>query len=379
MLPVTIDYNPAVSQTAGIGRLVREQVQALLDYDSHTPYRLFFARPSGNVLLPQASNLSVRTTPVPVEWQLRFWHRLHLPVPVEWLSGRFSLYHATDFVLPPTLPNARTIVTVHDLSFVRTPAAAAPSLKRFLDKVVPRSIQRATHVIADSAATKNDIIELYHCQPEKISVVLSSVSPRFQPVSETPAVRARYGIGDQPYLFSLGTVQPRKNYSRVVRALHSLGNSANDVHLVIAGGSGWLQDELYETIRTTGMQSRVHMIGFADDVDLPALYSGALATVVPSTYEGFGFPVLESMACGTPVITSDVSSLPEVAGEAALLVNPLDVEAIAHAIQRILTDSQLRDTLTAAGYRQAARFTPAMTAQQLVQTYQHVLQMPVSP
>lgn len=373
MNPITIDYTPAAAQTAGIGRLVREQVKAVLTHDTLTPYCLVY--PRGAPYPPHFEQPNVATTELPLSavWQQRLWHRLRLPLPVEWFTGRFTLYHATDFLLPHVQSNSPTILTVHDLSFERVPDAASPRLRAFLQAAVPRSVRRTTHIIADSEATKQDLIELYGCNAQKISVVLSSVAPRFHPTQDN-SIRMKYKIGDHPFLLCVGTVQPRKNYPRVVRALSSLGEAWSHVHLVIAGGKGWLEDELYKTIVQLNMQERVHLIGFADDQDLPALYSAAECTVVASLYEGFGFPVLESMACGTPVITSNVSSLPEVAGDAALLVDPYDVEAIADAMRRILSDVTFIADLRHRGKAQAAHFTPEATAQRLREVYSKVLE-----
>jgi glycosyltransferase involved in cell wall biosynthesis len=296
-------------------------------------------------------------------------------LPVEAFVGQVDLYHATDFVLPPTLSKTRKIVTVHDLSFVRVPDAASSSLKAYLDVVVPRSILNADHVIADSQATKDDLIDLYATPSYKITVLLSGIDSRYQNrvVGSILTIRNKYKISNSPYLFTVGTIQPRKNYTRVIRALKILREHGYDLCLVIAGGKGWLEDEMYQTIRETAMGDYVHLIGFADETDLPALYSGAVCVPFPSLYEGFGFPVLESMACGTPVVTSNVSSLPEVAGDAALLVNPLDVEEIAHAIQRILDDSELRQTLIQRGLEQVKYFTWEQSARNLKQIYTDVL------
>nr|PZN53866.1 MAG: glycosyltransferase family 1 protein [Chloroflexota bacterium] len=307
------------------------------------------------------------------------WHRARLPLPVEVFTGRVALYHATDFVLPPTLPGTRTLLTVHDLSFVRVPETASPRLKAYLDVVVPRSVHRADHILADSQATKDDLVALYNTPPGKITVLLSGVDARFRR-EESPkrieAVRAKYDLGQTPYLFSIGTVQPRKNYQRLIVALAALRGEGHDIQLVIAGGKGWLDDPIYEAMRVMAMEPYVRLIGFADDADLPALYSGALCFAFPSLYEGFGLPVLEAMACGTPVMTSNVSSLPEVAGDAALLVDPTDQEAITGALRRLIGDETLRQTLIARGYEQAARFSWTRAARELKNIYSQLFTPP---
>jgi glycosyltransferase involved in cell wall biosynthesis len=259
---------------------------------------------------------------------------------------------------------------------VRVPDAASPRLKAYLDVVVPRAVRQANHVIADSQATKDDLVDIYKLEPNEVSVLLSGIDKRYQSHHDDDfllTMRNKYKLPDSPYLFTIGTVQPRKNYSRVIRALKILRSRGYDLCLVIAGGKGWLEDEMYQTILDTRMADYVHLIGFADEADLPALYNAAECVVFPSLYEGFGFPVLEGMACGTPVVTSNISSLPEVAGNAALLVNPLDIEEIAAAVQQILDDSKLRQTLIQKGFKQAQKFTWKQSAQKLCQIYTDVL------
>ncbi len=378
MTAIGIDYTAAYEQGAGIGRYVRELVRALAAQDPSTPYRLFVAGATQKQLPPvPGPNFSWRPTRITPLWFARLWHRLQLPLPVEVFTGRVRLFHATDFTLPPTLPGTRTLLTVHDLSFVRAPETTTPVLKAYLDAVVPRSVRRATHVLADSQATKDDLIALYGTPADKITVLVGGVQPEFRPVSDRAtraAVRERYHIPSNPYVFSVGTVQPRKNYARLIAALAALGSVYEDVHLVIAGGRGWLEGPIYQAVRDHGLNQRVHFIGFARDEDLPALYSDAVCLAYPSLYEGIGLPVLEAMACGTPVLTSTISSLPEVAGDAAVLVDPYDVEAIADGLRRLLDDTALRTELVARGFRQVAKFTWEGAATQLLAIYRQMLQ-----
>jgi len=376
MAAIGIDYTAAYEQGAGIGRYVRELIRALAAQDDQTLYRLFVAGANRNTLPPSPGpNFAWRPTRLTPLWLARLWHRLQLPLPVETFVGRVRLYHATDFTLPPTLPGVRTLLTVHDLSFVRAPETTTPVLKAYLDRVVPRSVRRATHVLADSQATKDDLVELYGTPPDKITVLLGGVNPEFAPVTDPEArqiVRQRYNLPGNPYIFSIGTIQPRKNYARLIQALAALGPECRDVHLVIAGGQGWLEGPIYQAVGDLHLSERVHFIGFVRDDDLPALYSEAVCLAYPSLYEGIGLPVLEAMACGIPVVTSNISSMPEVAGDAALLVDPYDVPALADALRRLLTDATLRADLVSRGFRQAARFTWARAAQQLIDVYRRL-------
>ncbi|MBK8025991.1 MAG: glycosyltransferase family 4 protein [Chloroflexi bacterium] len=375
MVEIGIDYTPAVEQGGGIGRYVRELVAALTDAPEDLHFRLLAAGANSITNpFPGSSRFSWHPSPLSPRWWARIWHRAGISVPIEWTVGRVNLYHATDFVLPPL--SARSLLTVHDLSFVRVPEAASPNLKRYLDAVVPRSVQRADHILADSAATKADLVQLYGTPADKITVLYSGVGRSFSPVADGAArevVLGKYRLPDRPFILSVGTVQPRKNYERLVRAVSALRGRGHDLDVVIVGGRGWLEDGIYRAVQETSMAEHVHFAGFVDDADLPALYSAACVTALPSLYEGFGIPVLESMACGTPVLTSNVSSLPEVAGDAGLTVDPLDVEAIVEGLQTLVLDQALRDTLIERGRRRAARFTWQAAAAELCRVYRMLL------
>ena len=375
MARIAIDYTAALEQGGGIGRYTRELVRALAALDPTTDYRLFAAgyQPATLPASP-GQNFTWHSSRLDTEWLARLWHRAQLPLRIERWVGKIDLLHAPDFTLPPVRKGTRTILTVHDLSFVRAPETATPGLRAYLNQVVPRSVARADHILADSEATRQDLIDLYDTDPAKISVLYSGVEARFRPIADVErlqAVREKYGIGNGPYLFSVGTVQPRKNYARLAEALHRLNRP--DLKLVIAGGKGWLNDDLYRTVQTLGMEEQVRFLGFADDADLPALYNGAEVFAYPALYEGFGLPPLEAMACGTPVVTSNVSSLPEVVGEAGLVVEPTDVEALAFALARALDDDELRGTLRERGLARARLFTWERAAAQLLDHYRQLL------
>ena len=377
---IGIDYTAAYEQGAGIGRLVRDLMSAFAKVDTTTQYKLFVAGATHDQLPPPLDhNFHWKPTRISPLWFARLWYRAHLYWPIQAFLGPIKLYHATDFTLPPVLKGTKTILTVHDLSYVRTPETSHPILKAYLDQVVPWSVKRATHIIADSQATKDDLVELYQTPPEKVTVLLSGVRPDYQPVTDKAilkAVRERYQIpADVPYVFSIGTVQPRKNYGRLMEALAALGKRFEDVHLVIAGGKGWLDSPIFETVSRLALESRVHFTGFVDEADVPALYSGAICTGYVSLYEGFGFPVLESMACGTPVLTSNVSSLPEVAGDAAPMVDPYDIDAIADGLKMLLESETKREQLVQSGLHQAQNFTWERSAQNLLQIYHNVLNL----
>jgi len=366
---IGIDYTSAVRQGAGIGRYTRGLVGALSELDRRNSYILFSAgRDARHTSWP--ANFRLRQYPLQDRHLAIVWQRLRLPLPVELLTGRIDILHSPDFVLPPTL-GARTVLTVHDLSFMRYPACSSPALLSYLLHSVPRSVERADILLADSQSTKQDLIELLHVAEKRVHVVYAGVESRFAPQEGAELQRAlmRYKI-EHPFILGLGTLQPRKNFARLIRAYDHLRRQHNVPHqLVIGGGRGWLDEDIYETIETLGLRGLVRLIGFVHDDDLPALYSAADVFAFPSLYEGFGIPVLEAMGCGTPVVTSSVSSLPEVAGDAALSVWPEDVEALANALWRIIDDGALRNELRQRGFEQVKRFTWSRAATTLLGIY----------
>jgi glycosyltransferase involved in cell wall biosynthesis len=374
-LRIGFDATAAVSQGAGIGRYTRELLRALAQADTENSYRLFYAsRTVPHPLPPLAANFHVTRLPFHDIWLARLWQRAQAPLPANWITGPIDLFHSPDFTLPPVRRGTRTLLTVHDLSFVRDPASAAPGLRGYLEVVVPRSVARADHILADSAATRADLIELYHTPPEKISVLYCGIHPAFRPVTDAlvlAAVRARYGLGTAPFILAVSTLQPRKNYARLIQAFARLPDQK--VKLVIAGGKGWLFEAIFSEVERLRLGARVIFPGFVADEDLPALYSAARLLAYPSLYEGFGLPMLEAMACGTPVVASTASCLPEVAGDAARLVPPTDVDALAAALHAVLTDEALRRDLTARGRARAAQFTWEESARQLLATYRRLM------
>lgn len=388
MARITIDYTPAVHQRAGIGRLTRELTQAVLTQGALTQasphqFKLFVMGDAAEVRQMESAAVSVQGSPISDRWFHRVWFKANLPLPVQWFAGPCDLYHATDFVLPPTLPNTPTVLTVHDLSFERDPGSAVPSLLSFLRKVVPASARRASHIVADSHATARDLTDLYGIAPDKITTIHSGVHARFHVAADSPDepahIRARYQLGDAPYVLAVGTMQPRKNHLGLVRAFAKLtSHSGQKANLVISGGKGWLYDNVADEVQRLGLSERVKFIGYADDADLPALYRTASVFAFPSLYEGFGLPLLEAMASGVPVVTSNVSSLPEVAGEVGLLINPHDVNALAAALDQALHDEVWRTQAIAAGLARAQQFTWERAAEQLLDVYARTLKISVN-
>lgn len=371
MMRIGIDYTSAARQRAGIGRYTRELVAALLSLESTHQYTIFAA--AGGLkddewrLEVQREGVRLRTVPLSDDWLARLWHRLRLPIPVEVVTGPLDVFYSPDFTLPPTVGFTRTLLTVHDLSFMHHPDAFVPSLQHYLEKVVPRSIDRADLVLADSAHARSDLITLFGVSPEAVRVIHPGVDSRFRPEpdpGEREQLRERYGIGDKPYVLSVGTLQPRKNFVRLIEAFAQFqAETDGKMQLLIAGRRGWLYDDILAEAKR---HEDVQLLGFVEDEDLPALYRGATLFAFISLYEGFGLPVLEAMACGVPVVCSNTSSLPEVAGDSALLVDPLSPDELTEALIRVSGEKGLRQAMIQQGLARAADFTWERSALQLL-------------
>jgi glycosyltransferase involved in cell wall biosynthesis len=378
-MQIGVDYTAAAWQGAGIGRYTRELIRAAVPRDRGLRYTLFFAArglPRHSPFLDDLralarTNPNVAVRPVALSPRLLtiLWQRLRLPLPVERLVGPLDILHAPDFVLPPT--RARTLLTVHDLTFLIHPETADAGLRRYLARAVPRSLRRADMVLVDSRATADDLARLLGVSGPRVRLLYPGVDARFRPMATAEAEpwRARLGL-PAAFLLFVGTIEPRKNLVRLAEAfallLRDEAQLPPGLQLVIAGRRGWLYEELFAAVDRLGLRERVRFLDFVEDQGLPALYNLARVFVYPSLYEGFGLPALEALACGTPVVTSAVSSLPEVAGGAATLVDPLSVEAISAGMARALADG---GAARAAGPLQARRFSWEQAAQELLACY----------
>jgi glycosyltransferase involved in cell wall biosynthesis len=376
---IAIDYSAAVNQRAGIGRLVRNQVLALAELDQENDYRLVYARPNrgSEPQFPHARNFARHEVGLRERWLTILWHRAKLPLPADWFSGRVDVYHSPDFVLPP-LRHARGILTVHDLAFLMRPECADEHLRAYLEEVVPRSVQRADFIIADSENTRNDLVVLLGVKPASVAVVPGGVEERFSRVTDPEllaSARRALGVGDDPFVLAIGVIEPRKNLNRLMDAFAELKQRASvpqDLKLVLAGGKGWLFDGIYEHHAASSARDDILLPGYVPDELLPAIYSAAEVLAFPSLYEGFGLPILEAMACGTPVVASRASCLPEVAEGAALLIDPTNVDGLTVSLELALGDTALRAQLIEQGLERAGQYTWRGAAERLLDVYRQV-------
>jgi len=372
-MPIYVDISAAVHRRAGLGRYAESLTRALVATDSDR-YALFYNRERGVEPLAGLEDLPTRTVALGYKpWRMLVWLGQLARIGFDRLLPGAELFHATEHLLLP-LRSIPTVLTVHDLIFRHLPTHHKPLNRWYLNAGLPLYCRRATHIIAISECTRRDLIAAYGLPPEKITVIHEAADPRFrpQPPEAIAAVRARYVLPDR-YLIFVGTIEPRKNLKRlltVFEAIHAQGLSDG---LVIVGRRGWLYDDFFAALERSPARDAVILPGYVRDEDLPALYAGAQALAFPSLYEGFGLPVLEAMACGTPVTCSNTSSLPEVAGDAALMLDPTNTTAITDALNRLLTDASLRADMREQGLRRAAQFTWDRTAQKTLTVYRQLI------
>jgi glycosyltransferase involved in cell wall biosynthesis len=379
---VAVDFTCALTQIAGIGRFIRGLVAGLVRCFPEDEFVLFYtARRELPLPLELRDWPNVRTLRIPVsEWLATvLWHRARLPLyPDAILAAaglRADILHFPNFMVPPLAPWLRrrgAAVTIHDLSFYLFPEHTDPGLHRFLMRVVPRAVRQAELVLADSENTRQDLITHFGADPARTHAILGGLEPGFGPVTDPAQIAATlqgFGI-DRPFILSVGTVQPRKNLKRLIQALHLLRHDHGLPHILVnAGRKGWLYDDIFATVQELQLERDVLFLEQVDDAALRALYTAASALAYPSLYEGFGIPPLEAMACGTPVVASNVSSIPEVVGDAGLLVDPLDHGALAAALARVLTDRALAHELRRRGFERARQFTWERQARKLMALY----------
>ncbi|MDM8530669.1 glycosyltransferase family 1 protein [Anaerolineales bacterium HSG25] len=318
---------------------------------------------------PDSPHVETRIIPWPRLWtHLRLAAELHQAPP--------DLLFVPAHVLPLFCP-VPAVVTVHDLGYRFYPSAHKRFSRWYLDWTTRRHSRVASHVIADSEATKSDLIQIYQADSKRITVAhlgRDETLTRIDDRAEVETVKNRYKIeGD--YLLYIGTLQPRKNLLRLLDAFSSVTRALENrqIKLVLAGGQGWLYNEIFSRTQQLRLTEQVIFTGYIAEADKATLLSDAVAYLFPSLYEGFGLPVLEAMSCGTPVLTSCTSSLPEVAGDAALLVDPHNTQSIAVGLMALLTNPMLRERLSEHGFQQIQKFSWSTTAKQIWQVFMTIV------
>jgi glycosyltransferase involved in cell wall biosynthesis len=361
---------------AGLSRYIYELVTRLPAIDPDCRFTAFvgngplpadFLRAKPANLKLSRSRLPTEKPPVRIAWE-------QLALPVAAARERLDLLLCPVNVRPFLCP-CPAVVTVHDLVFLRYPEKFRPARRRYLKAMTAWSVRHAAHVIAVSEATRRDVIDLLGVHPSGVTTVHNGVGEQFRPLGREAreAFRREKGLRGRVVLY-LGTLEPRKNLVTLLKAFAALADdpACRDVTLLVGGSKGWYYDEIFAAAERLGLiaSERVRFLGRVADDELPLWYNIASIFAYPSLYEGFGLPALEAMACGTPVIASNTSSLPEVVGEAGILVDPGDVDAWSAAIGRLLADAGAASEFSERGLRQAGRFSWERAARE---TYRVIL------
>jgi glycosyltransferase involved in cell wall biosynthesis len=370
---VCVDVSPAAQERAGLGRYAGALTEALVARG--VPVTAFLNHPSGSRLRSPLHELPTITARLPAKrWRLRAASSYFGGPSLDRIFPGVGLFHATDHLLPK-LTRARSVFTLHDIAYLSFPEHHLPRNRFYLRTMMPRFLRRADRIIAVSESTRRDALRSYPIDPEKIVVIPEGVEPRFRPdvpPDDLIRVRRRYALPER-FVLSVGTIEPRKNYPTLVEAYAALRSRHPQVGLVIAGSRGWLYERFFEQVRSLGLGESVVFTDHVADEDMPALLNAAEVFAFPSEFEGFGLPPLEAMACGLPVACSNAASLPEVVGDAGLLLSPRDVGAWVGALDRLLGDAPLRADLRAKGLARARRFSWDTAAERTLEVYRSVI------
>lgn len=352
----------------GVANYIKNLVWALSRVDSENEYLVFAS--SENLCHLEGLGGRFHIELAPNNRALRaLWEQTVLPVKLK--QKRVDVYHGPAYIAP-LVKTCHQVVTVHDMTSHLVPERHSLHRRLYMQAMIPAVIRHSDRIIADSESTKRDILHFGWAEEERVCVAHLGVDGRFGPVRDAEVVsevRRKYGLPREFILF-VGMIEPRKNVDILVDA-YTADSVSNQFDLVLAGRLGWGCSGLMQKIASSRIRGSIRVPGYVDDADLPALYSAATAFVYPSQYEGFGLPVLEAMACGAPVITSSFSSLPEVAGDAAILLDPNDMGALASALQRIVKDAKLRAELSGRGRERAKLFTWERTAEKTLEVYRN--------
>jgi glycosyltransferase involved in cell wall biosynthesis len=370
-MKICLDIQSAIGPGAGVGRYTRslaEHLPALAGpADALTCFYFDFRRQGPPPLPDGVKARACRLLPGALVQ--KSWTHLRWP-PFDAFAGAHDLFHFPNFFLPP-LRRGRSLVTIHDVSFLRFPQFAEDKNRRYLEKTIPRTVARADAILTISHFSAGEIASLLGADPARVHAIHLAVAPHLKPAPAEAVARLRKSYGlFRPYLLSVGTLEPRKNIEFLVEVFESLPHYEGE--LVLAGAPGWKVGPILERIARSPAANRIRQLRFVPEADLPALYSGADLFLCASHYEGFGFPPLEAMACGTPVVSSPGGSLREVLGEAAVILEPVDPDAWRTAIRGLLADPERRRERAVAGRRQAALYTWEETARQTWSLYRKV-------
>jgi glycosyltransferase involved in cell wall biosynthesis len=364
---IVIDCRCVFAGCGGIGRYARHLTEALARVNDYDQFAVLRSEQRSNGLMVTQPNF--RELPVPAAMLDAGWEQMQLPSLLEEMGA--DLYHNPTFAVP-VVRVCRQVATIHDVVFRDRPDLVQPSLREYLDRATSAAVQAADRIITVSEHSRQRLGQVYRVEPSKVDVTPEAADPRFRPLyggARETEFRKRFGI-EGPYLLYVGSLEPKKNIDNLLAAFVRAKREHDLPHvLVLAGGGGGMPYDAQEAAQAFGADGSVVITGYLPEDLLPYAYNAADAFIYPSLYEGFGLPPLEAMACGTPTIVSHATSLPEVVGEGALLVDPEDVAAMAEAMGRLVGDPELRSRLSERGLERAGQFSWQATALRTLGTY----------
>jgi len=358
----------------GMGVYVRGLLNGLAKIDKENDYYIIINKNKKEDFVPIQDNFHKIYTGVTYSDYLRrdFWEQVYLPLKL--LKSKINVYHGPNYVLP-VLTRAGKVLTIYDMTLFDSSKWYKPISRLRVQKLIKLSTKKANKIIAGSKNTKQDIIKILKLPCDKIKVIYIGIDDIYSPIADKYKlgnIKNKYKI-DSKFILHVGSLQARKNIPRLIEAYSKLPVELLEKYqLVIAGKRSWKVEKIFAKVKQLKLEDRVVFTGFVADDDLPLLMNAAALLAFPSLYEGFGIPPLEAMACGTPVVASNTSSIPEVVGDAALLFDPYNVEEITEAMYRVLTDEQLRDKLRQRGIERVKQFSWENAARETLQVYKEV-------
>ncbi|HER24650.1 MAG TPA: glycosyltransferase family 1 protein [Candidatus Atribacteria bacterium] len=370
---IAIDLITITGKNAGLQSYAKQLVEGIAKVDKKNEYILLInsrAKKLFTINQPNFKNIFIHT---PKRF-IGIWEQIYFPF-IQFLK-EVDLLHSPVSAVPIVAP-CKTVLTIHDLTFKIYPKTMQWWDRFYWNFFITQGVKRVERIITDSISTKKDLIKYYNIQKNKVSVIPLCCSSQYYMSSNEfflNEIKQKYNI-NKPYILFVGTLEPRKNISILLKAFNIAKQKGKLKHsLVIVGRKGWLFDDIFQIVKNLRMENDVIFTGFVPDEDLPSLYHGSDLFVYPSIYEGFGLPPLEAMACGTPVIASNSSSLPEVVGDAGILIDPKDVNAFASVIVRVLNKEELKIEFAKKGKLWAQRFTTEKMAYQTIKVYKKIIE-----
>lgn len=370
-MKIGLDATAIPLKRMGAGVYTFQLIQALAKIDLTNKYYIFAQQEHINQLKINQPNFHFITVNASSRPLRLLWEQTLLPLQIS--QHRIDVLHSPHYTMPG-IKACKSVVTFHDMTFQLFPEMHEKSKRIFFQTMMRLSASHADKLISVSHSTSLDLIRLLNVHPSKISVISSAANPIYRQLlsDEVEKVCHLYNLIKNNYLLFVGALEPRKNIPILIRAYSKLVAHFPEIPLVIVGKKGWMYESIFELVVSLDIQNKVIFLGYVPESDLVSLYNGARLFVYPSAYEGFGFPVLEAMQCGTPVITSNISSMPELAADAAILVEPGDVEGLFNSIKLLLSDNKLSKQLSKLGLARSANFTWFRTAKETIDTYQEL-------